>query len=63
MHVAHSLEGDKTGDESATVAVEPRVSLPAQREVGAGEARHRDAALPDGDIRQRMLLARTQCEV
>jgi len=60
MHVAHPQQGHEARAEGAAVAVEPRVPLPAEREVGAGEARHRHAALPDGDIRQRVLLARTR---
>ena len=57
LYVADSQQGNEAGDEGAEVAVGARVSLSAERQIGAGEAGHRDAALPHGDIRQRVLLA------
>ena len=62
MHVAHSFEGDKAGDEGAAVAVESWVSVSAERQERAGEAGHSVAALPHGHLRERMLLARAQRE-
>ena len=59
MYVADTQQRDEAGDEGAEMAVESWVSVSAQREVGAGKARHRDAAVQDGDIRKRMLLAWT----
>ena len=59
MYVAHTKQGHEAGAEGATVAVEPRVSLQAECEVGAGEAGHRDATVQDGHLREWMLLART----
>lgn len=60
LHVAHQGQGDEARTLGAAVAVGTRVSLQAQREVGAGEAGHRAAALQDGDIRQWLLLAWAQ---
>ena len=57
MYVAHQGQGDEAGALGAEVAVGAWVSVSAQREVGAGEAGYCVAAVPDGDIRQRMLLA------
>ena len=59
MYGGDSVEGHEAGTEGAAVAVEPWVSLQAEREVGAREARHRDAEVQDSDIRQRVLLARS----
>ena len=42
------------------MAVESRVPLPAECEERPGKARYRDAALPHGDIRERVLLALTR---
>ena len=63
LHVAHSLEGHQTRAEGAEVAVEPRVSLPVERQECPGEAGYRDAAVQDGHFCQRVLLARTQHRV
>ena len=63
MYGGDSVEGHEAGAEGAAVAVESRVSIQAEREVGAWEAGHRDAAVQDGYLRERMLLARTQCGV
>lgn len=60
MHVAHPQQGHKARAEGAAVAVESRVPLPAQRKECAGEAGYRDAAISDGHLRQRVLLAWTQ---
>lgn len=60
MHVAHPQQGHKARAEGAAVAVESRVPLPAHRKERSGEAGYRDAALPHGDFRQRVLLAWTQ---
>ena len=57
MHVAYQGLGDEAGAEGATVAVESWVSVSAERQKCAGEARYRAAELPDGDIRERMFLA------
>ena len=38
MYGGDSVEGHEAGAEGAAVAVEPRVPLQAEREVGAGEA-------------------------
>ena len=59
MHVAYQGFGDEAGDEGAAVAVESRVSVQAEREECAGEAGYRAAALPHGDLRERVLLAWT----
>lgn len=59
MYVAHPQQGHKARAEGAAVAVESRVPLSAQREECAREAGYCDAALPHGDIRQRVLLAWT----
>ena len=53
MYVADTQQGDEAGDEGAEVAVESRVSVQAECQKCAGEAGHRDAALPHGNIRQR----------
>lgn len=61
MHVAYQGFGDEAGAEGAAVAVESWVSVSAECEERAREAGHRAAALPHGDIRQRVFLARTRC--
>ena len=60
MYVADTQQGDEAGGEGAKVAVESWVPVSAQREVGAGEAGYRDAAVQDGDIREWVFLARTR---
>lgn len=60
MYVAYPQQGHEARAEGEAVAVESWVPLPAECEVGAWKARYRHAALPHGDIRQRVLLARTR---
>ena len=52
MHVAYQGFGDEAGAEGAAVAVESWVSVSAECQKRAGEARYCAAELPDGDIRQ-----------
>ena len=52
--------GDEAGAEGAAVAVGAWVSVPTERQKCSRQAGHRAAALPHGDIRQRVLLARTR---
>ena len=59
MHVAYQGFGDEAGAEGAAVAVESWVSIQIERQKRAGEAGHRAAAVSDGNIRERVLLAWT----
>ena len=59
MHVAHTQPGDEAGDGGPMVALGARVQVQTERQERAGQAGHRDAEVQDGDIRQRLFLART----
>ena len=58
MHVAYQGLGDEAGAVGAAVAVGAWVSVQAKRKECAWEAGHRVEDLQDGNIRQRVLLAR-----
>ena len=60
MHVTHTQQGDEAGNGGEEMAVGAWVPIQAECEKRAGPAGHCDAEVQDGDIRQRMFLARTR---
>ena len=60
MYVTHTQQGDEAGDGGEEMAVGAWVPVQTECEKRAGQAGHRDAAVQNGDIRQRMFLARTR---
>ena len=60
MHVTYTQQGDEAGNGGEEMAVGAWVPIPAECEKCPGQARHRDAAVQDGDIRQWLFLARTR---
>ena len=60
LHVTDTQQGDETGDGGKAVAVGARIPISAECEERARQAGHRNAEIQDGDIRQRLFLARTR---
>ena len=60
MHVTDTQQGDEAGNGGSAMAVGARIQIPTECEERAGQAGHCDAEIQDGDIRQRLFLARTR---
>ena len=60
MHVTHTQQGDEAGNGGEEMAVGAWVPIQAECEKRAGQAGHCDAEVQDGDIRQRLFLARAR---
>jgi hypothetical protein len=60
MYVTHTQQGDEAGNGGEEMAVGARIQIPAECEKRAGQTGHCDAEVQDGDIRQRLFLARTR---
>ena len=60
MHVTHTQPGNEAGNGGEEMAVGARVSVSAERQERAGQAGHSDAEVQDGDICQRLFLARAR---
>ena len=60
MHVTYTQQGDEAGNGGEKMAVGTRIQIQAECEKRAGQAGHRDAAVQDSGIRQRLFLARTR---
>ena len=59
LHVADTQQGDKAGNGGEEMAVGALIQVQAECEKRAGQAGHCDAQVQNGDIRQRLFLART----
>lgn len=60
MYVADTQQGDEAGNGGKEMAVGAWIPIPAECEKRAGQAGHCDAEVQNGDIRQRLFLARTR---
>ena len=60
MHVTDTQQGDEAGNGGSAMAVGARIPIQAECEKRAGQAGHCDAEIQDGDIRQRLFLARAR---
>lgn len=58
LHVTYTQQGDQAGNNREEMAVGTRISLPIERQERAREAGHRHAQIQNGNIRQRLFLAR-----
>ena len=60
MHVTDTQQGDEAGNGGQKMAVGARIPVQAECEECARQAGHCNAQVQNGDIRQRLFLARTR---
>ena len=60
LHVAYTQQGNQAGNACEEMAVGTRISLPAECQERTGQAGHRHAQIQNGNIRQRLFLARSR---
>lgn len=60
LHVAYTQQGYEAGNGREEMAVGARIPVQAEREERAGQAGHCDAQIQNGNLCQRLFLARTR---
>ena len=59
LHVAYPQQGNQTRNACEEIAMGTRIPIPAECQERTGQAGHRNAQIQNGDLRQRLFLART----
>ena len=60
LHVAYTQQGDEAGIGGEAMAMGTRIPIPAECQERTGQAGHRNAQVQNGNIRQRLFLARSR---
>ena len=60
LHVTYTQQGDEAGDNGPEMAVGTRIPIPIKCQERAQQAGHRHAQIQNGNIRQRLFLARSR---
>lgn len=58
LHVAYTQQSNQTGNTGSEMAVGTRIQIQTKRQKRARQAGHRDAQIQNGDLCQRLFLAR-----